>query len=128
MAERLAKTNDWQQNERSDISLFHELVHTYHIQYGTVIPSNELISEKDAVDPVDQPYEIKADNNETNPIKKGVRWEEYYTVGLGKYAGEPITENAYRKARQALGEKIALRGYYTHKDANGKPLRPKGFT
>lgn len=121
IAELLAKTNDWQQNDRTDISLFHELVHTYHIQYGTVIPSTELISEKEAVDPVDQPYK-----SETGP--KGVRKEEYYTVGLGAYAKEPITENAYRTARQKLGEQIALRGYYTHKDAEGKPIRPKGFT
>ena len=114
-AEELAKTNPWQENARTDISLFHELVHAYHHQSGTVKSDNSLVSAEKAVDEVDKPYGSLKD-------PKGVREEEYFTVGLGDYAEEKLTENAYRKERQQLDESVALREYYTHKDEEGRPI------
>jgi hypothetical protein len=105
--EELAKTNKWQENKRSDITLFHELVHTKHMQEDSHL-GDDMVQDKDLADQVD---------------KGIVREEEYYTVGLGKYADEKFTENAYRKERSALGEDVAPRSHYTHKDKTGKAVR-----
>jgi hypothetical protein len=114
-AETLAADNPWQENSRTDITLFHELVHARHYQQGTLIPSERLVSETEATADVDKPYE-KADAPNG---RAGVRLEEYATVGLGAYAGDALTENKYREERRALGEDVKARGHYTHKDARG---------
>jgi|GEM_PF-3741058 len=114
-ADALAADNPWQEDRRTDVTLFHELVHTHHYQSGTAMTDGKLVSAEDAVAPVDQPYE-------TDDGPKGVREEEYFTVGLGKYADERFTENAYRGERRQLGEEIELRDYYTHRDKEGRPI------
>lgn len=112
--EALAATNPWQENRRTDVTLFHELVHARHYQQGTLIPS-ELVKETDATLDADKPYK----NEDAPDGVAGVRVEEYATVGLGDYAEDPLTENKYREERRALGEDVKARGHYTHKDAKG---------
>jgi hypothetical protein len=117
------KTNPWQLNNRTDVTLFHELTHAMHFQTGALDPlganANELVDDKTAVHDVDKPFD-----GPQGPA--GVRKEEYRTVGLGEFKDDPITENAYRKARQDLGEKdVALRDAYVHKDADGKRMMSK---
>ncbi|MGP1375191.1 MAG: M91 family zinc metallopeptidase [Almyronema sp.] len=109
--EALKAHNPWQENERTDITLFHELVHTYHFQSGES-EKNDLISDEDAVHGVDRPYGSEDD-------RRGVREEEYATVGLGKYSDDKYTENAYRNERRRMGELVSPRDMYTHKDEEG---------
>lgn len=104
----LAEDNPWQENNRSDITLFHELVHSKHTQDKTDIDKSELVSNEDAVHPADRRFE-GADQSE-----KGVPKEEYFTVGLGEYEDARFTENKYRAARIALGEEVEPRTQYTH--------------
>jgi Effector protein len=114
-AETLVADNPWQENSRTDITLFHELVHARHYQQGTLIPSEKLVSGDEATADVDKPYE----NADAPSGVAGVRLEEYATVGLGAFAEDPVTENRYREERRALGENVEARGHYTHKDARG---------
>lgn len=109
--EGLKAANAWQENARTDITLFHELVHTHHFQSGAS-DKNDLVSAEDAVDAVDAPYT-------TGNEDRGVREEEYATVGLGKYARDEFTENAYRRERRDLGEDVSERDTFTHKDRFG---------
>jgi hypothetical protein len=113
-AEALAAHNPWQENARTDITLFHELVHTHHFQSDTAKTDNTLVSADDAVDAVDRPYDSGG--------PKGVREEEYFTVGLGQYADERLTENTYRAESTALGDAAAKRTYYTHRNARGERI------
>jgi Domain of unknown function (DUF4157)/Effector protein len=109
--EALKAHNPWQENERTDITLFHELVHTYHFQSGAS-EKNDLVSAENAVHEVDRPYVVGED-------QRGVREEEYATVGLGQYSKDKYTENAYRAERRLMGEDVSLRDMYTHKDGEG---------
>lgn len=70
---------------RSDVSLFHELTHAYHAAYGTLDTST--LAKGPGVDADD----VGADGM------------EYQAVGLGKWADDPLTENAYRDQRFAIG-------------------------
>ena len=109
-AEALAAHNPWQENRRTDVTLMHELVHTHHFQEGTAKLDNALVTQEGATDAIDAPY---GDN-------RGVRQEEYFTVGLGAHTNERITENRYRAETRALGEDVKARGYYTHKNEEGE--------
>jgi hypothetical protein len=110
-ANQLAVTNAWQETKRTDVTLFHELVHTAHYQDGTT--KGDLVPEGKVADPVDAPYD-KGDE------RRGVREEEYFTVGLGDSQDEHLTENTYRRQRAALGDDIKMRTHYVHKDAKGE--------
>ena len=65
---------------RSDVALYHELVHILDFHDGTNNP--DLIDEDG----------------------ESVRALEYRAVGLGDFADEPISENAYRAARREIGD------------------------
>ena len=105
--EALKALNPWQENDRTDITLFHELVHAYHYQTGTDMPPGDFVSAKQARHAIDSP-------RETDDGTVGVPKEEYATVGLGEYAEDVFTENAYRRALQALDQDVALRTQYQH--------------
>ena len=123
-----AQHNPWVTPERSDISLYHELVHAFHIQSGKAKSQTQFVgSDASNILPVD---EIDAPRTITdgfgNKTLTGVSEEEYYTVGLGKYADKRFTENRYRRERRALGENVPHRGYYANKSAElAKPKKGK---
>ncbi len=70
---------------RSDVLLYHELVHAMDDTHGTL------------------------NRGTTGADGDGVAWDSYQELaehraaGLGRYANEPISESAYRRARRAIG-------------------------
>jgi len=72
---------------RSDITLFHELVHAFHATEGD-ISQGLLTTQRD---------------EGANAIDVGEMRMEYQAVGLGVHADNDLTENAYRKERAAIG-------------------------
>jgi len=69
---------------RSDVALYHEMVHAMHITDGTMASSKVSSGPK-----IDQ--------------DAGIQNFEHQAAGLGDYAADPITENAYRRERNAIG-------------------------
>lgn len=67
---------------RSDVTLFHELVHAHHAAYGTLDQSI-----------VENAPDLDADTY-------GL---EYQAVGLGDWYDDKLTENTYRMERNAIG-------------------------
>ncbi len=86
---------------RSDVALYHELVHAYDISRGT--------RDTRTVDPdaaAHQERELLTSGFHVGGFidaATGTHRDEYRAVGLGPYAHEPLTENAYRAERQELG-------------------------
>jgi len=76
----------WAHDVRSDVVLFHELVHAKHDTDGTI--AQGTLGRKDAVDPNDV----------------GIPDAEYQAVGLGAFHKGLLNENAYRRARRKIGE------------------------
>lgn len=87
---------------RSDVALFHEMVHALHDTRGT--------TDMEKVSPLDG---VRRDLAEGNPLDSSVtpdpalvadagktRRYEHQAVGLGLYRNAPITENAYRRERR----------------------------
>ena len=72
-------------NSRSDVVLFHELVHARHDTNGT--DARGVLHPEDVVDSNDVGYPK----------------DEYQAVGLGAFAKGLFTENAYRRARRDIG-------------------------
>ncbi|MGN6104042.1 MAG: M91 family zinc metallopeptidase [Kofleriaceae bacterium] len=70
---------------RSDVLLYHELVHSMDQTYGTMDPT-QAGADGDGV-----AYDQNVDRS------------EHRAAGLGVYAREPVSENAYRTARRAIG-------------------------
>jgi hypothetical protein len=103
---KLARTNPWVVPGRADVALFHELVHTDHIQTGTLLPKSRLIDADEF--PTADPLDLSGEGRTAVPE------EEYKTVGLDKYADEEFTDNKYRAERRDLGEHVPHRGYYSH--------------
>ena len=99
--------NPWIILGRSDVALFHELVHTHHIQRGEFLPKTDIMTRGDSpsADPIDIPGEGG------KPVSK----EEYKTVGIAPYQNEEFTDRKYRSERRALGEHVPDRPYYTNK-------------
>lgn len=124
--ERLRETaryNPWVTPHRSDITLYHELVHAFHIQTGTAKSFTQFVGSQDSdiqpVDDVDAPRMVTGLGGQE---LTGVTEEEYYTVGLGPYEDERFTENQYRRERLALGEEVHPRTYYANK---AEPVKAK---
>ncbi len=69
---------------RSDVTLFHEMVHAHHAAYGTL----------------DQTVLGGADAHADDVGQNGM---EYQAVGLGGWAGDPLSENTYRQERNQIG-------------------------
>jgi hypothetical protein len=78
---------------RSDVVLFHEMTHALHGVQGVAPNTNQAPA--DAAHRLDKHDQVQGD--------------EYPTVGLGKYANDPITENAYRAERRALADQPGAR-------------------
>ena len=115
--EGLKAKNPWQENRRTDITLFHELVHAHHVQDGSLLAKDTLIADEDAVHPADKAFE---GSGLASGTKMGVPAEEYQTVGLGKFDRRGFNENTYRGERRAMGEDVTRRTQYTHIDAEGR--------
>lgn len=75
----------------SDTALFHEMVHAHHYTRG-VRTDGTLAA---------------GDLGGGGHVDVGVNKEEYATVGLGAYAGNPLTENAYRAEMRAANPLFA---------------------
>ncbi len=73
---------------RSDVTLYHELVHALDLVSGTM-PSGELDAH-DGVTPVDEAADTLR--------------REYAAVGLGAWSDRETSENEYREARRAIGK------------------------
>jgi hypothetical protein len=114
--EALKGANPWQENARTDTTLFHELVHAHHVQNKTLLDKDDLVAEADVTHAADKPF---AGSGLAAGQQIGVPKEEYQTVGLGAYAGDGFNENTYRKQRRAMGEEVANRPQYTHIDDRG---------
>ena len=115
--EALKEDNPWQENERTDITLFHEMVHAFHVQDETLLGKDELVGDKEAVHLADKPFD---GSGMMEGQKIGVPMEEYQTVGLGKFNKKGFNENTYRKERRDLKENVAPRNQYTHVDSQGR--------
>jgi hypothetical protein len=72
--------------QRSDVALYHEMVHAYHLERGD-FAHDDVTGRIPAVD-----KNANLDNLDA----------EYQAVGKGKYAQERFTENAYRAERSQL--------------------------
>ena len=86
---------------RSDVVLYHELVHVLDFHDQTALPGSDFDDNLDYVPLV----ELRA-------------------VGLGRFEDEPISENAYRAARREIG----ARGTGAALGDAGMPHRPRYFT
>jgi hypothetical protein len=104
----LEANNPWVMPGRADVSLFHELVHTEHIQSGTFLPKSQLVTR--AKFPEADPGDIQDEGG------KEVPEEEYRTVGLHQYENQAFTDRKYREERRALGEEVPDRPYYSHRE------------
>lgn len=76
---------------RSDITLFHELVHGLHATEGNIAQGN--LQAKEGAKKID-----------VDEMRM-----EYQAVGLGLFHEEELTENAYRAERAAIGAGIGAR-------------------
>lgn len=81
----------------SDIILMHELAHARHQTQGTLASGT---IQQDGVIPAGDP-------------DIGTNSWEHQAAGLGHWANDRYTENAYRRDRQSLGETIPLRPSYS---------------
>lgn len=81
-----ASAPDHYGNIRSDMVLYHEMVHARHHRLG---------SRDDAT--LDNTTAAHAND-------VGTRGWEYQAMGLGSHANDPYTENKYRAERRAMGE------------------------
>lgn len=114
---RFTALNAWILPRRSDVTLYHELVHALHTQTGAAREKTALVTALDATIPLDAPAERAGIGG--GVVRSGVSEEEYATVGLGVFADDRFTENRYRAERRALGEDVPHRGHYTQ-----RPLAP----
>ena len=73
---------------RSDVTLFHELVHALDLASGTM-PAGEVTSQE-GVTAVDDAADVER--------------REYAAVGLGAWEERHLSENEYREARRAIGK------------------------
>jgi hypothetical protein len=78
------------QGSRSDVILFHEMVHA--------LADTQGVQAWATVEESDRP----GDANVAKDAAKHKPRTEHQAAGLGKFANDPITENAYRRERRAL--------------------------
>ena len=108
---------------RSDVVLFHELVHGMHGADGTldfelVQPWDAMLNEARKGNP--RASELANDPHMARDAKYEIgRWE-HQAAGLGLHADDPITENAYRRERNDValsGRGIAGDRSIKHRDS-----------
>jgi hypothetical protein len=80
---------------RSDISLAHEMAHAIQITQGLADPGTV----NGELGPKGGGGRLEGD--------RGVKRQEHQATGIGIYADDPLTENAYRRERHTLGVKGA---------------------
>lgn len=74
-------------NIRSDVTLYHEMMHAHHAVYNTW--NNDTVTAATGGVPSD--------------VASGIREAEYQAAGLGQYANDPMSENRYRAERAQIG-------------------------
>ena len=84
---------------RSDVALFHELVHAYTDTRG--ITDGGFVHRNDGRE---RKPGSKPDPNVVLDADSGIRGAEHQAAGLGKYKGHLLTENTYRRERNELGK------------------------
>lgn len=108
---------------RSDVVLFHELVHGMHAADGTndlelVKPWDAMLNEARKGNP--RASELANDPHMALDAKYEIgRWE-HQAAGLGLHADDPLTENAYRRERNEValsGRGIAGDRSIRHRDS-----------
>lgn len=93
---------------RSDVALYHELVHSYHDTRGTTDapPVDAMDGMRrelrrgnfgGALDEILHP-----DPNIASDAAAGLNRYEHQAAGLGVHADNPISENAYRRERNGV--------------------------
>lgn len=124
------ENGDWVGNMRSDVVLFHELVHAYtdtrgFTKWGQVQADESFISAVPGLRLQDP--NVVRDANSQN----GVGRAEYQAAGLGLHMLDPITENAYRRERNEVGKSgkgiagdllMPQRTSYAHSDDDYKTI------
>ncbi len=83
--ERISLADEWFPI-RSDVTLYHELVHARDNAYGTMVDGTVQAGDG-------------ADGWDVNHVPR----LEHRAAGLGLFAGEDVSENAYRAARRKIG-------------------------
>ncbi len=83
--DELIGTRDTALVSTPDTVLFHELTHAHHAAHGTT--QTGTVTQRPSAHGLDLHHE---------DVLNKVRNEEYATVGLGAFAQQPISENAYR--------------------------------
>lgn len=78
---------------RSDVTLYHELVHAHHAVHNTW--------DADTVGQIDLPFGLSF----SNPFEPdaGLGQFEHQAAGLGRHANDPFSENRYRGERARIG-------------------------
>lgn len=90
-------------NIRSDVTLYHELVHAHHAVYNTW--NGNTVTAATGGTPTD--------------VASGIREAEYQAAGLGQYANDAFTENRYRGERRLIGATgVGARSSGSETDAN----------
>lgn len=82
---------------RSDVALYHELVHANHMRSGD--------EDRRVLGQAGNPAPVHARDN-------GITSWEYQAVGLGHHANQAYSENRYREERRAMGETMPERTRY----------------
>ncbi len=82
---------------RSDVALYHEMVHANHMRNGT--------EDRRVLGQAGNPAPVHARDN-------GITSWEYQAVGLGHHANQPYSENTYRSERTAMGDTMPQRTRY----------------
>jgi hypothetical protein len=84
-------------NIRSDVTLFHELSHAMHETDGTIARGNVTNASLDA-------HGVAANDMSRDDVRRRhpILNAEHQAVGIGAYAHDRYTENAYRRARMEI--------------------------
>jgi hypothetical protein len=72
---------------RSDVALYHEMVHADHLEDGTMDRSGKVSF-------AEHPWDWF----------RGINESEHQAVGIGKHKGEFLSEDHYRAERNAIGK------------------------
>ena len=88
---------------RSDVALYHELVHSYtdtrgHTKWGNITEDESFVSAVPGARLKDP--DVVADANSKSPVSRA----EYQAAGLGLHRYDRLTENAYRKERTQVAK------------------------
>ncbi len=95
----------WLSGFRSDVILAHEMNHAINQTQGTLDPRAVGATDNaaNATDP-DMAWDASYRDKNGNPLLR----REHQAVGIGKYAGTDMTENAYRAERKDMADKGAV--------------------